>query len=124
MAVSVRMDPLLEKELEQAARRQGVSKSQFIIAAVERALGRKDPAQLYQQVMGKAEEAAQPRFTDAAHARGSDEGMATDAANSTSIRLREKLRARHQAQSRDWQAYQEARKRGVAWVPDDEEGAA
>ena len=39
MAVSVRMDPLLEKELEQAARRQGVSKSQFIITAVERALG-------------------------------------------------------------------------------------
>ena len=42
MAVSVRMEPLLERELEQAARRQGVTKSQFIIAAVERALGRKD----------------------------------------------------------------------------------
>ena len=33
MAVSVRMDPLLEIELQQAADRQGVTKSQFIIAA-------------------------------------------------------------------------------------------
>ena len=46
MSVSVRMDPLLEVELEQAARRQGVTKSQFIIAAVERALGRKNPHEL------------------------------------------------------------------------------
>ena len=46
MAVSVRMDPLMEKELELAARRQGITKSQFIIAAVERALGRKDPTTL------------------------------------------------------------------------------
>ena len=37
MAVSVRMNPLLEKELELAASRLGVTKSQFIIAAVERA---------------------------------------------------------------------------------------
>jgi len=54
MAVSVRMDPLLEKELEQAARRQGITKSQFIVEAVERALGRKDPAALYHQVMEQA----------------------------------------------------------------------
>ena len=56
MAVSVRMDPLLEKELALAAKRQGISKSQFIVEAVERALGRKDPAALYRRVM---EEAAQ-----------------------------------------------------------------
>ena len=31
MAVSVRMDPLLEKQLELAAQRKGVTKSQFII---------------------------------------------------------------------------------------------
>ncbi|MGD9550944.1 MAG: toxin-antitoxin system HicB family antitoxin [Burkholderiaceae bacterium] len=35
MAVSVRMDPLLEKELALAAKRQGITKSQFIIEAVE-----------------------------------------------------------------------------------------
>ncbi len=46
MAVSVRMDPLLEKELEQAAKRQGITKSQFIIDAVQRALGRKNPYEL------------------------------------------------------------------------------
>ncbi len=54
MAVSVRMDPLLEKELEQAAQRQGLSKSQFIISAVERALGRKNPYELMMAL--KAEE--------------------------------------------------------------------
>lgn len=54
MAVSVRMDRLLEIELERAAQRQGVSKSQFIIAAVERALGRKNPYEL--MVALKAEE--------------------------------------------------------------------
>lgn len=42
MAVSLRMDPLLEKELDLAAKRRGISKSQFIVEAVERALGRKD----------------------------------------------------------------------------------
>ena len=56
MAVSVRMDPLLEKELEQAARRLGQTKSQFIIDAVERALGRKDPAQIYHRVMEEAKQ--------------------------------------------------------------------
>ena len=43
MAVSLRMDPMLEKELALAAKRRGISKSRFIVEAVERALGRKDP---------------------------------------------------------------------------------
>ena len=46
MAVSVRMNPLLEKELELAAKRRGITKSQFIVEAVERSLGRKDPYKL------------------------------------------------------------------------------
>jgi predicted DNA-binding protein len=54
MTVSVRMDPLLERELEQAAQRQGLSKSQFIISAVERALGKKNPYELMMEL--KAEE--------------------------------------------------------------------
>lgn len=54
MALSVRMDPLLERELELAAQRQGLSKSQFIISAVERALGRKNPYELMMAL--KAEE--------------------------------------------------------------------
>ncbi len=55
MAVSVRMDPLLEKELEQAARRKGITKSQFIIDAVERALGRKNPHALMKAIVAEEE---------------------------------------------------------------------
>ena len=62
MAVSVRMDPLLEKQLEQAAKRQGVTKSQFIVDAVERALGGKNPYELMLSL--KAEEARPPYHAD------------------------------------------------------------
>ena len=58
MAVSVRMDPLLEKQLEQAAKRQGVTKSQFIIDAVERALGRKNPYELMLTLKAEEEQKA------------------------------------------------------------------
>ena len=87
MAVSVRMDPLLEIELQQAAERQGISKSQFIIAAVERALGRKNPYEL--MVALKAEEprakykATQPRYDSVA----------------SKVALRKKLKAKHDAGS-------------------------
>ncbi len=56
MTVSVRMERLLEKRLEMAAKQKGVTKSQFIIDAVERALGGKNPYELLLQV--KAEEAS------------------------------------------------------------------
>ena len=46
MTISVRMDPLLERELELVARKKGVTKSQFVIEAVERALGRRNPYDL------------------------------------------------------------------------------
>ena len=55
MAISVRIDPILEKELELAAKWQGVTKSQFVIDAVQCALGRKNPYPLLLQV--QAEEA-------------------------------------------------------------------
>lgn len=42
--VAVRMDPALEREVDEAARRLGLSKSQYIVMAVERSLGRR-PAQ-------------------------------------------------------------------------------
>ncbi len=56
MAVSVRMDPLLERELELAAKRKGITKSQFIVEAVQRALGHRNPYALMQAI--KAEEEA------------------------------------------------------------------
>lgn len=58
MAVSVRMAPLLEKQLEQAAKRQGVTKSQFIINAVERALGGKNPFELMTALQAEEEQKA------------------------------------------------------------------
>jgi len=93
MAVSVRMNPLMEKELEQAARRQGITKSQFIIAAVERALGRKDPAVLYRQVM---EEAAH-------HDAGN--GAADEDLPPHQAALRQSLRAAHERQQDDYAAW-------------------
>lgn len=66
MAVSVRMDPLLERELEVAAKRKGMTKSQFIIDAVERSLGRKNPYEL--MVALKAEEERKAYGPDASPA--------------------------------------------------------
>ncbi len=55
MAISVRMDPLLDQALTLASKRLGITKSQYIIDAVERALGRKNPFELMQRL--QAEEA-------------------------------------------------------------------
>jgi RHH-type rel operon transcriptional repressor/antitoxin RelB len=49
MAVSVRLDPLVEAKLTQQANLLGVTKSDFIKDALERVLGMKDPAALLQQ---------------------------------------------------------------------------
>jgi predicted DNA-binding protein len=107
MAVSVRMDPLMEKELELAAKRKGVTKSQFIIEAVERALGRKDPAALYQQVM---ENAAAYSATEAASPKVEQP-------------LRAKLQGKHDAEAADWLAFQQAKQRGEPWPPAPEDSA-
>ena len=87
MAVSVRMDPLLEIELQQAAERQGITKSQFIIAAVERALGRKNPYEL--MVALQAEE---PRAAYEATQQPYDSVPSRAA-------MRRKLKAKHDAGS-------------------------
>ena len=87
MAVSVRMDPLLEIELQQAADRQGITKSQFIIAAVERALGRKNPYELMQAL-----QAEEPR------AKYKVVQQPYDAVTSKAA-LRKKLKAKHDAGS-------------------------
>ena len=60
MAVSVRMEPVLEKQLELAAKRKGVTKSQFIVDAVRHALGHQDPYALFLQV--RAEAQASPEY--------------------------------------------------------------
>lgn len=92
MAVSVRLDPLMEKELELSAKRQGVTKSQFIIAALERALGRKDSYQLMQQA--KAEIAKFPQAVEWEKVYASEGGALYDPEQSRQ-QLIEKLRAKH-----------------------------
>ena len=92
MAVSVRMDPLMEKELELAAKRKGVTKSQFIIDAVERALGRKDPYQLLLQA--KAETERDPRYEEVKQAFAGEPQEPYDTEKSRAV-LIAKLRAKH-----------------------------
>ena len=58
MAISVRMDPLLEMQLEQAAKRQGITKSQFIIDAVKDALGCKNTYELMLALKAEEEQRA------------------------------------------------------------------
>lgn len=106
MAVSVRLNPLMEKEVELSAKRQGITKSQFIIAALERALGRKDPYKLLLEV--KAEFAGHEN-----NQHVPDENLSPMKAA-----IRAKLRAKHEAQQADWVAFQEAKKRGETWVPE------
>ncbi len=101
MAISVRMDPLLEKELELAAKRRGMNKSQFIIEAVERALGRKDPYQLLLQVRKEFPD------TDTADAQSEEQALANLSPHKRA--LREHLRAKHARELADWEAWNQAR---------------
>jgi len=50
MAVSVRLDPVLEAKLTQQANLLGITKSAFIKDALERVLGTKNPAVLLKEV--------------------------------------------------------------------------
>ena len=50
MAVSVRLDPIIEAKLTQQANLLGITKSDFIKDAIERVLGLKDPAALLREV--------------------------------------------------------------------------
>jgi predicted DNA-binding protein len=99
MAVSVRMEPLLEKELEQAAKRRGITKSQFIVEAVERALGRNNPGELYLKVM---EEMASYKVHSP---------VAADALELAPHKkaIGEKLRAKHTQEQADYADYLKAR---------------
>ena len=109
MAVSVRLEPMLEKELELTAKRMGVTKSQFIVSALERALGRKDPYELLKKVQSEVleplpESQLQPSPTKSA--------------------IRARLQAKRQASQADWLAFQEARKQGRTWTAPDAEADA
>jgi predicted DNA-binding protein len=93
MAVSVRMNPLLEKELELAAKRRGITKSQFIIDAVERSLGRKDPYQL--MVALQAEEARGVYAVTPAKRAAGEFRYTVDGADAARAAIVRKLKAKH-----------------------------
>jgi predicted DNA-binding protein len=106
MAVSVRMDPTLEQELASAAKLQGITKSQFIVDAVERALGRKDPYRLLVKAQGHYSMGmGNPALTLR------DAGAPVQHFNS----LQDKLRAKQDEAMKDWLAYQAAKKKGQSW---------
>ena len=93
MAISVRMDPLLERELELVARKKGVTKSQFVIEAVERALGRRNPYDLMMAFKVEEERAvynsgALKEVNDASKEVPYETGTARDA-------VRQKLKSKH-----------------------------
>jgi predicted DNA-binding protein len=54
MAVSVRLDPVIEAKLTQQANLLGITKSDFIKDAIERVLGVKDPSVLLREVRSGA----------------------------------------------------------------------
>ena len=93
MTISVRMDPLLERELELVAKRKGVTKSQFVIEAVERALGRRNPYDLMMAFKVEEERAvynsgAIKAVTDVAK----EAPYETDVARDT---IKQKLKSKH-----------------------------
>ena len=90
MVMSVRMDPLLERELEIAVKRRGITKSQFVIAAVQQALGRKDPYQLMLKL--QAEEEARTSASVKKAFRGHEQPYETVESRKALIR---KLKAKH-----------------------------
>ena len=93
MTISVRMDPVLEQALSLAAKRLGVTKSQFIIDSVERALGRKNPFELMQRL--QVEEAQAVYAVDQAF-KGEEQPYDTDASRQ---RLIDQLKSKHDAGS-------------------------
>ena len=92
MTISVRMDPLLEKELELAAKRQGLTKSQFVIDAVERALGRRNPYELMVALKAEEERVTYIAANSAEAAASVEVPYDTDAAKDA---IRAKLKAKH-----------------------------
>jgi RHH-type rel operon transcriptional repressor/antitoxin RelB len=101
MLNSVQLEPWLEKELEQAARRLGVSPSQFIVSAVEQALA----------------QAKQDGLSLQPSRQGGVLTESSEHLSATKLAIRSKLKAQRAANQDDWLAYQEAKKQGRQWVP-------
>lgn len=101
MPVSVQLEPLLEQALVQAARRMGVTPSQFIVSAVQQALAQEKQNDPLPQPSGQL---GALRWGTQAH-------------SPTKLSIRSKLMAQRMAHQGDWLAYQEAKKQGHQWTP-------
>lgn len=55
MALSLRLDAVMEKRIEEEARRRGISKTDVVKDALERVLGCKNPAEIYREIMTRRE---------------------------------------------------------------------
>ena len=53
MTLTVRLDPALDKKLDQEAKRLGITKSEVVKDAIERVLGFKNPATLLNAVRSR-----------------------------------------------------------------------
>lgn len=90
MAISVRVNPLLEKELELAAKRLGVTKSQFVVEAIERALGRKNPHELMLKLIAEEDARSDPSVERAF--KGYEQPYSADSARAF---IKKKLKEKH-----------------------------
>jgi hypothetical protein len=122
MAVSVRMDPLLEQDLARAAKRQGITKSQFIVNAVEQALGHRDSYSLLlkaHKAYGLEEPTPQFAAEEPLKAWGALRPAGDAGVMAPESSWRSALQAKHDASMKDWLAYHAAKDRGEVWVPDE-----
>jgi hypothetical protein len=83
MTTTIDLDPVLDKLVEQEARRQGVSKAEFVSKALESILCPRSPLEIYRQVFNPAPE----EF----------EGPKTRLSENSGQRVKELLREKHSA---------------------------
>jgi len=81
MAATIDLDPVLDKLVEQEAKRQGISKSEFVSKALEQILCPKSPLEIYRQVFNPSPEDFQ--------------GPTTHLSENTGQRVKDLLREKH-----------------------------
>jgi hypothetical protein len=59
MTTSIELDPVLDKLVELEAKRQGISKSEFVSKALDQVISPKSPLEIYRQVFNPSPEELQ-----------------------------------------------------------------
>ena len=81
MTTAIELDPVLDKLVELEAKRQGVSKSEFVSKALELVVSPKSPLEIYRQVFNPSLEESQ--------------GPTTHLSENSGQRVKELLREKH-----------------------------